>query len=180
MEQKEVKEAPSSVEAQVADNLPVSENKTEEQASETREQTSFERFVNNEDNRKVAQAHAVNLWKIVSGNEPIENAADRVITETEVVHKTTLSHKKAKELFNFLHAFGFLRYIDDKIHFVLLFDSDQQRKTIQYEIDALTDALSNDIARYKICLKNDTTLSEEEKKKTYEDFKSGILNSILF
>lgn len=177
--EKELKNDVTSSDKTAVDNLPVGTEKPSEQASAAPQGQSMNDFIRNEDNRRTAYAHALNLWKIVSGNEPIENAVDRVITETEVVHKTTLSHKKAKELFNLLHTFGFLRYID-KINFLLLFDSDQQRKTIRYEIDAMTDALSNDIARYKICLKNDTTLSEEAKKKMYEDFKSAILNSILF
>ena len=161
-------------ETAAADNLPVEKEKASEQASKT----PLQEFLDNPDNRRAAGAHALNLWKICTKNRPIEDAPERVFHVTEVVHATTLSHSKAKELFNVLRTFGYLRNVD-KTHFVLVFDKMMQLMTIEAEAVTLVSALSDDIARYKSVLASNTELTEEQRKKKYDDFKERMLNSIL-
>lgn len=163
----------------VPDNLPVGTGKLSEQASEASQAQSMNDFIQNEENRRTAYAHALNLWKIVTKNSPIENSSSVVISETEVCKKTTLSHSKARQLFDVLRAFGYLRNID-KLHFTLIFDLLEQRRVVEVEATALAVSLSDEINRYKAILECDTSLNKVERKNEYERFKKNLLDSILF
>ena len=163
----------------VPDNLPVGTEKPSEQAPTASQEQSMNDFIRNEENRRTAYAHALNLWKIVTKNSPIENSSSIVISETEVCRKTTLSHSKARKLFDVLRAFGYLRNID-KLNFNLIFNPEEQRRVVEIEATALAVSLSDEINRYKAILEYDTSLNKVERKNEYEIFKKNLLDSILF
>ena len=66
----------------------------------TKKPESLGEFLSNTSNRLQAEQNRTKLWMIVTGGAPVEQASTRIITETEVVKKTTLSHGQAKAMFN--------------------------------------------------------------------------------
>lgn len=177
--EKELKNDVTSSDKTAADNLPVGAEKPSKQAAAAPQGQSMNDFIRNEENRRTAYAHALNLWKIVAKNSPIENSSSVIISETEVCKKTTLSHSKARQLFDVLRAFGYLRNID-KLHFTLIFDKEEQRRVVEVEATSLATALSDEINRFKAILLADKDLNEDERKKKYEEFKDIVNKSILF
>ena len=141
---------------------------------------SLEEFLSDTSNRLHAEQNRTKLWMIVTGGAPVEEASTRIITEMEVVKKTTLSHGKAKAMFNLLRAFGLLRFTKGTHEFVLNFSKNDCHNTIETEVLNMVYVMNNDILRYKHSVYSDSSLSEEQKKKMYEEFKHNIFESMQF
>lgn len=141
---------------------------------------SLGEFLSNTSNRLQAEQNRTKLWMIVTGGAPVEEASTRIITETEVVKKTTLSHGQAKAMFNLLRAFGLLRFTKGTHEFVLNFDKNDCHKTIETEILSMVSVMNNDILRFKNSIDSDTSLSEEQRKQKYDEFKNAIYESLRF
>lgn len=146
----------------------------------TKKPESLDEFLNNTSNRLQAEQNRTKLWMIITGGVPVEEAATRIITETEVVKKTTLSHGQAKAMLNLLRAFGLLRFIKGTHEFVLNFDKNDCHNTIETEVMSMVEALNNDILRFKNSIDSDTSLSEERKKQRYDEFKNSVNKSLHF
>lgn len=141
---------------------------------------SLGEFLSNTSNRLQAEQNRTKLWMIVTGGAPVEQASTRIITETEVVKKTTLSHGQAKAMFNLLRAFGLLRFTKGTHEFVLNFDKNDCHKTIETEVLSMAEVMNNDILRFKNSIESDTSLSEEQKKQKYDEFKNSVCESLRF
>lgn len=146
----------------------------------TKKPESLGEFLSNTSNRLQAEQNRTKLWMIVTGGAPVEQASTRIITETEVVKKTTLSHGQAKAMFNLLRAFGLLRFTKGTHEFVLNFDKNDCHKTIETEVLSMSEVMNNDILRFKNSIESDTSLSEEQKKQKYDEFKNSVCESLRF
>lgn len=146
----------------------------------TKKPESLGEFLSNTSNRLQAEQNRTKLWMIVTGGAPVEQASTRIITETEVVKKTTLSHGQAKAMFNLLRAFGLLRFTKGTHEFVLNFDKNDCHNTIETEVLSMAEVMNNDILRFKNSIESDTSLSEEQKKQKYDEFKNSICESLRF
>lgn len=146
----------------------------------TKKPESLGEFLSNTSNRLQAEQNRTKLWMIVTGGAPVEQASTRIITETEVVKKTTLSHGQAKAMFNLLRAFGLLRFTKGTHEFVLNFDKNDCHNTIETEVLSMAEVMNNDILRFKNSIESDTSLSEEQKKQRYDEFKNSVCESLRF
>lgn len=146
----------------------------------TKKPESLGEFLSNTSNRLQAEQNRTKLWMIVTGGAPAEQASTRIITETEVVKKTTLSHGQAKAMFNLLRAFGLLRFTKGTHEFVLNFDKNDCHNTIKTEVLSMAEVMNNDILRFKNSIESDTSLSEEQKKQEYDEFKNSVCESLRF
>lgn len=146
----------------------------------TKKPESLGEFLSNTSNRLQAEQNRTKLWMIVTGGAPVEQASTRIITETEVVKKTTLSHGQAKAMFNLLRAFGLLRFTKGTHEFVLNFDKNDCHNTIETEVLSMAEVMNNDILRFKNSIESDTSLSEEQKKQKYDEFKNSVCESLRF
>lgn len=146
----------------------------------TKKPESLGEFLSNTSNRLQAEQNRTKLWMIVTGGAPVEQASTRIITETEVVKKTTLSHGQAKAMFNLLRAFGLLRFTKGTHEFVLNFDKNDCHNTIETEVLSMAEVMNNGILRFKNSIESDTSLSEEQKKQKYDEFKNSVCESLRF
>lgn len=146
----------------------------------TKKPESLGEFLSNTSNRLQAEQNRTKLWMIITGGAPVEQASTRIITETEVVKKTTLSHGQAKAMFNLLRAFGLLRFTKGTYEFVLNFDKNDCHNTIETEVLSMAEVMNNDILRFKNSIESDTSLSEEQKKQKYDEFKNSVCESLRF
>lgn len=146
----------------------------------TKKPESLGGFLSNTSNRLQAEQNRTKLWMIITGGAPVEQASTRIITETEVVKKTTLSHGQAKAMFNLLRAFGLLRFTKGTHEFVLNFDKNDCHNTIETEALSMAEVMNNDILRFKNSIESDTSLSEEQKKQKYDEFKNSVCESLRF
>ena len=144
----------------------------------TKKPESLGEFLSNTSNRLQAEQNRTKLWMIITGGAPVEQASTRIITETEVVKKTTLSHGQAKAVFNLLRAFGLLRFTKGTHEFVLNFDKNDCHNTIETEVLSMAEVMNNDILRFKNSIESDTSLSEEQKKQKYDEFKNSVCESL--
>lgn len=146
----------------------------------TKKPESLGEFLSNTSNRLQAEQNRTKLWMIITGGATVEQASTRIITETEVVKKTTLSHGQAKAMFNLLRAFGLLRFTKGTHEFVLNFDKNDCHNTIETEVLSMAEVMNNDILRFKNSIESDTSLSEEQKKQKYDEFKNSVCESLRF
>lgn len=146
----------------------------------TKNPESLGEFLSNTSNRLQAEQNRNKLWMIVTGGAPVEQASTRIITETEVVKKTTLSHAQSKAMFNLLRAFGLLRFTKGTHEFVLNFDKNDCHNTIEMEVLSMAEVMNNDILRFKNSIESDTSLSEEQKKQKYDEFKNSVCELLRF
>lgn len=146
----------------------------------TKKPESLGEFLSNTSNRLQAEQNRTKLWMIITGGAPVEQASTRIITETEVVKRTTLSHGQAKAMFNLLRAFGLLRFTKGTHEFVLNFDKNDCHNTIETEVLSMAEVMNNDILRFKNSIESDTSLSEEQKKQKYDEFKNSVCESLRF
>ena len=145
------------------------------------EAVTLEAFLADEGNRIVAQQQATKLWTVLMGDTAIENAENRTFSETEVVHSTNLSHKKANELFNLLRAFGLLEWVNlKKREFVLHFVPSFIYSAIRNDVMNMSKATSNEILRYKKAIESDKNITDEERKIKLAALKDSVLSSLNF
>lgn len=145
------------------------------------EAVTLEAFLADARNRIIAQQQATKLWTVLMGDTAIENAENRTFSETEVVHNTNLSHKKANELFNLLRAFGLLEWVNlKKREFVLHFVPSFIYSAIRNDVINMSKATNNEILRYKKAIESDKNISDEERKIKLAALKDSVLSSLNF
>lgn len=145
------------------------------------EAVTLEAFLADESNRITAEQQATKLWTVLVGNTDVENAENVTFTETEVVHRTNLSHKSANELFNLLRAFGLLEWVNPKkreftLHFVPTFI----HSAIVNDVMNMSKATSNEILRYKKAIESDKNMTDEERNTKLAALKDSVLSSLNF
>lgn len=145
------------------------------------EAVTLDSFLSDASNRIVAEQQAAKLWAVMMGNTEVEGAEEVEFTETQVVHSTTLSHKKANELFNLLRAFGLLEWTNPKKRvFKLHFSKTHIHSAIHNDILEVSKAINSDILRYKKSIESDSELSEQERKEKLAGLKNAVIASLNF
>lgn len=82
--------------------------------------------------------------------------AQRTFTRTEVVKKTTLSHRKALDLLETLQTFGYVALLDtNKTKFRFTFNADDRAAVYKAKIIQLTTILGTAIEGYNALLLKD-------------------------
>jgi hypothetical protein len=137
-------------------------------------------FLNNSSNRLHAEDQCVKLWMILTGGASIEIADELTFTRTEVVKKTNLTHSKAAQVLQLLHAFGMLTFVKGRHEFTLNFSKNKCHDTIKAEVLAMCKALNNDILRYKASIEADNELTKEQKDDLYKTLQSAVDSTIEF
>ena len=139
------------------------------------EAVTLEAFLADASNRVTAEQQATKLWTVVMGNQGVEHAEEVTFTETQVCHKT------ANELFNLLHAFGLLEWVNPKKReFRLHFFKSYIHSAIQNDVVGLAKTVNNDILRFKKSIESDTNLTDEERKTKLATLKDAVLSSLNF
>ena len=145
------------------------------------EAVTLDSFLSDASNRIVAEQWAAKLWAVMMGNTKVEGAEEVEFNETQVVHRTTLSHKKANELFNLLRAFGLLEWTNPKKRvFKLHFSKTHIHNAIHNDILEVSKAINSDILRYKKSIESDSELSEQERKEKLASLKNAVITSLNF
>lgn len=117
-------------------------------SKENKEHITMEEFLSNEDNKKNAEEKALTLWGIVTNNADLGLSKERVFTRTEVVKKTTLSHKQLNKLIELLSLFGFVKVLE-KAKFKFEFSEDIRKASALADIVIELRELSVKVERYK-------------------------------
>ena len=145
------------------------------------EAVTLDSFLSDASNRLVAEQQAAKLWAVMMGNTEVENAEEVEFTETQVVRKTTLSHKKANELFNLLRSFGLLEWTNPKKRvFKLHFSKTHIHNAIHNDILEVSKVINSDILRYKHSIESDNELSEQQRKEKLANLKDAVISSLNF
>ena len=145
------------------------------------EAVTLDSFLSDASNRIVAEQWAAKLWAVMMGNTKVEGAEEVEFNETQVVHRTTLSHKKANELFNLLRAFGLLEWTNPKKRvFKLHFSKTHIHNAIHNDILEVSKAVNSDILRYKKSIESDSELSEQERKEKLASLKNAVIALLNF
>lgn len=118
-------------------------------SKENKECITLEEFLSSEDNKKNAEEKALTLWGIVTNNADLGLSKERVFTKTEVVKKTTFSHKQLNELIELLSLFGFVKVLE-KAKFKFEFSENIRQASALADIVIELRELSVKVERYKL------------------------------
>lgn len=127
-------------------------------AAQTPEEVAAaQKFTEQDENRKLAFTKALELLRILSKDQlEREMMAERPFTRTEVVKKTTLSHRTALELLETLSAFNYVKIFDaNKTKFCFTFSPDDRAVVYKAKIIQLAQLLGNAVEGYKRLLLKD-------------------------
>lgn len=147
-------------------------------AGEVDESARMTAFLKDERNRKLAFAHANEIFNILTkGKGKLEEATGYVFAKKDLVHATTLSWKAADEMLNTLEVFGFIKRIG-KTDFKFYFDRKIICDNIRDEVTLSVESLNLDIQRYKGAVEECSEI--ENKEKVLSEFKEEIIKNIVF
>lgn len=141
-------------------------------SKENNNRTSLEEFLSNEDNRKNAEEKALTLWNIITNNADLGLSKDKIFTKTEIVKRTTLSHKKLNNLIELLSLFGFVEVVE-KIKLRFIFDENVRQASILADIVIELQRLGGQIERYKL-------LHSKDKQESVINDLRNTVGKILF
>lgn len=130
----------------MADNARVAQTPEEVEATK--------QYTEKDENRQLAFSKALELLRILCKDAlEREMIAQRTFTRTEVVKKTTLSHRKALDLLETLQAFGYVDIMDaNKTKFCFTFNADDRAAVHKAKIIQLTTLLGTAIESYNSVL----------------------------
>lgn len=128
------------------------------QAAQTPDEVAAaQKFTEQDENRQLAFTKALELLRILNKDHlELEMSAQRPYTRTEVVKKTTLSHRTALELLETLSAFNYVKFFDaNKTKFCFTFSPDDRAAVYKAKIIQLAQLLGNAVEGYKRLLLED-------------------------
>lgn len=128
------------------------------QAAQTPDEVAAaQKFTEQDENRQLAFTKALELLRILNKDHlELEMSAQRPYTRTEVVKKTTLSHRTALELLETLSAFNYVKFFDaNKTKFCFTFSPDDRAAVCKAKIIQLAQLLGNAVEGYKRLLLED-------------------------
>ena len=146
---------------------------TEARSKEKKAPTVSE-FVADEDNKNEAEKKALYLWNMMTNNAPVENASERIFTKTEIVRRTTLTHKTLGELLELFRLFGFIEFVKGNYEFRFIFSQKTKQDNAYADIVEDIRLLNINIARYK------NLLSEDEFTEKWDKLRENITQLISF
>ena len=148
-----------------------------QQSGEIDESARMTAFLKDDRNRKVAFAHAKEIFSILARTKDLTKAADLEFEKKMLVKATTLSWKKADEMLNTLEAFGYAKRIDNN-KFKIIFDLKDIRNNIRHEVTLSVESLNFDIERYKGAVEESSDI--ENKAEYLDEFKKEVTKNIVF
>ena len=148
-----------------------------QQSGEIDESARMTAFLKDDRNRKVAFAHAKEIFSILARTKDLTKAADLEFEKKMLVKATTLSWKKADEVLNTLEAFGYAKRIDNS-KFKIIFDLKDIRNNIRHEVTLSVESLNFDIERYKGAVEESSDI--ENKAEYLDEFKKEVTKNIVF
>lgn len=147
-----------------------------QQSKEENKPQTVEEFVNDDNNRNIAETKALSLWNMLTDNQDLNECNNRIFTSVEVTTRTSLSHNKLKNLLELFNLFGLVEFVDGKSHeFKLIFGEKTKQANVYADIIQDVTTLNDDISRYKALFK-----VEEEKEKAVEELKTNIPQLIIY
>ena len=146
---------------------------TEARSKEKKAPTVSE-FVADEDNKNEAEKKALYLWNMMTNNAPVENASERIFTKTEIVRRTTLTHKTLGGLLELFRLFGFIEFVKGNYEFRFIFSQKTKQDNAYADIVEDIRLLNINIARYK------NLLSEDEFTEKWDKLRENITQLISF
>lgn len=149
------------------------------QSGEVDEAARMSAFLKDDRNRKIAQEHAKEIYRILSKGKPLNEAAGKRFVIKDLVKNTTLSWSKAGEMINTLEAFGFVKNVT-KDSFEFDFDLKTIREHIHRQATLSVESLNFDIQRYKGAVAESLDIEESKKQEVLDEFKQEIINNIVF
>lgn len=117
-------------------------------AENAQKAVTVEEFINNPENRRIAEERAFYLWNIMTNNAKTDSAINRIFTKSEIINRTTLSHKKLGELLDMLQLFGLVVFTKGEYEFRFVFGEELQKAEAYADIVEVTSKLNVEIARY--------------------------------
>lgn len=145
-----------------------------EARSKEKRATTVSEFVADGDNKDEAEKKALCLWNMVTNNTPVENASGRIFTKTEIVRRTTLTHKALGELLELFRLFGFIEFVKGNYEFRFIFSQKTKQDNAYADIVEDIRLLNINIARYK------NLLSEDEFTERWDKLRENITQLISF
>ena len=140
---------------------------------------SLKEFLDNKENRELAGDQAFRLWTMMTGSTNVENAEHTEFSATQVVRKTSLSHRTANDLFEMLRAFGILEWTDMKKRtFRLHFTKKAVYRAIREDIVNVSKVVYQDVLRYITFLKTDKDLDDDARTKDIADLKNAVMSEL--
>lgn len=150
----------------------------ERKKKETVDSDSLNAFLSNVSNKIKAREHAVHLWQILTGGDNITNADRYVFKRTDVVHKTNLSHSKANNLLQLIHAFSYIEFVNKNSDFKFIFNEETQRKILEQGILSVCKVIKSDLINYQNLVNQSDDITEDKKQILREQMKEFIRNEI--
>lgn len=147
---------------------------------ETANKNNLSNFLSDATNRIQSERNAKQVWLILAGSTPIEQAEHTIFTRTQLCKATKLSHQKASTALNALQIFGLLEFTKGDYEFRLVFNKKAQRDTIKTDVLSMCKILNNDILRYKASIDSDDSLTKEEKDELYRKLQADIDGTIEY
>lgn len=148
-----------------------------QKAGEIDESARMTAFLKDDRNRKVAFAHAKEIFSILARTKDLTKAADLEFEKKMLVKATTLSWKKADEMLNTLEAFGYAKRTENN-RFKIIFDLKDIRNNIRQEVTLSVESLNFDIERYKGAVEESSDI--ENKDEHFDEFKKEVTKNIVF
>lgn len=132
----------------MADKNPVAQTPEEVEAAK--------QYVNDDENRKLAFTKALELLRIFRPDGFERDMLTQIpFTRTEMVKKTTLSHRTALQLLETLRSFGYVTFLDsNKTKFYFSFSPDDRAAVQKAKIIQLTQVLGTAVEGYVTLLRN--------------------------
>jgi len=149
------------------------------QAEEIDEAARMTAFLKDDKNRRIAQEHAKEIYRIISNDKPLEKSKDMEFKIKDIVKNTTLSWSKANEMLNTLEAFGFI-HRKGKDGLIFDFDLKTIREHIYSQVTFSVESLNYDIQRYMGAVAESSDISDEDKEAFISKFKDEVVKNIVF
>ena len=136
----------------------------EEHAVKT-EQEKLKEMLRDEAQRTAAKTQATKVYMVMSGEQDLSNAGEKVFTETDICHCTNLSHKNARKFMDVLHLFGLIE-LQSNNKFKFHFEERDQIDVIMLGISSLVSILKTDMERFNARIeKADIPESEKQERR---------------
>lgn len=139
---------------------------------------SMDDVLNDEKNRKIAEGHAIKLFKIISRGLSADFYEGESFKRSDVVRMTNMSHSKAKEFLDMLRVFGLIEFTNGDHEFKFTFTTESKLNCIKSEISALGSEIHQCELRYNYVVDCDPDLDEKDRSRLKKEMKDLTFNSI--
>lgn len=111
-------------------------------------------FLESADNRNAAEERALTLWNLLTQNADLSYSQQRIFTKSEVVNKTTLSHRQLGDALELFSLFGLVEFTKGQYEFKFVFGKETQAAAILADLSESVNQVIINRERYIAALKN--------------------------